>query len=1028
MKKLLVFTVLFSALFLGNAQNNSYYNRMKHIFGNINKSKVTTGYLKEFGIRFNEIEAYNGVLSTNNVVDKTQWESLYSSLYTMRVGNAAQSMEAPNIIFNKLKTQQFNTNKDILLVAQYYNYEQYKTKAISNGDVKVFKDRIYDIKGRNPYDIKTIFAVSPLKQQLQGDTFSFKLPSELVYTNSNLSLNQVQIDFGDGYGYQTVALNNAINITYTSGGEKDIKAKFVYTNGTILYSHSKIWVDYISPNPNAQARYTSDVLLFDEEPILGNIWQGGSSTGFVTVELAPGHTQLTKPLIVVEGFDPNNSFNYDSLINFNNPGGLLVDIVAGTGFNSLNQAIEDEDYDLVFVDFENSTDFIQRNAYMLEAVIDWVNNQKVGNEQNVVLGMSMGGLVARYALRDMEINGETHDTKLYISHDTPHQGANVPVAFQAFVRHLVGEEISIPVFFSLFDINIVDLSDEIPGLEEGLALLQTPAAQQMLTYQLQGTGDNVSVDNTTLHSTFLTEYSSMGYPQQNGIRNIAIANGSECGTPLEFNPYDKLVDINIRVDLPFLITNIALATLNGLTINPLKRLSSLLSTDTDIKAQFRLRALPSQQSKQIYKGKIFIEKTILFLVDVEEPLIDEERLNSLSSMLPLDNASGGIFDLEGFANLPQELDQYVLERQFNFIPTYSSLDIGGGTQTISIRDLSRSYSPLSPPNAPKNSPFDNFFTNEINSQQHIQFTVNNGNWLMAELDDDANTEAFYSCASACSNSLPLTILGSNQICNSSSATYTINNLVPNVNVAWSVSPAGGFTLTQNGNNATLTPTGNFGGRATLTAFIETDCDDLEITKEIQTGSQRPIIYGEDGEQVASFSFCTLHYGYINFTTPSSAFEWEWNQVSGNFNMLTSNNNGQFFSYQPTSGIVTVRARDNCGWSVPTFLVIEFTNCSNGGGFGNFRLAENPIKDGKLEIIETTAINSNLDTAYKPDNNASVKIEFFDFSGNLLKTKKETRNLFDGRYYLNTSEFPNGKYLLKILYNKTEEVYQVILDK
>lgn len=74
MKKLLVFTGLFIVLSYGNAQNTDYYDRMEHVFGNINKTKVTTGFLKEFGIRFNEVEAYNGIISTNNLVDKTQWQ------------------------------------------------------------------------------------------------------------------------------------------------------------------------------------------------------------------------------------------------------------------------------------------------------------------------------------------------------------------------------------------------------------------------------------------------------------------------------------------------------------------------------------------------------------------------------------------------------------------------------------------------------------------------------------------------------------------------------------------------------------------------------------------------------------------------------------------------------------------------------------------------------------------------------------------------------------------------------------------
>ncbi|WP_445734253.1 hypothetical protein [Mariniflexile sp.] len=76
MKKLLIFTLLFVQLFFSNAQNSDYYNRMQYVFGNIDKTKVTTGYLKEFGIRFNEVEAYDSVISSGNLVDKTQWQSL----------------------------------------------------------------------------------------------------------------------------------------------------------------------------------------------------------------------------------------------------------------------------------------------------------------------------------------------------------------------------------------------------------------------------------------------------------------------------------------------------------------------------------------------------------------------------------------------------------------------------------------------------------------------------------------------------------------------------------------------------------------------------------------------------------------------------------------------------------------------------------------------------------------------------------------------------------------------------------------
>jgi hypothetical protein len=575
--KLLSLFLLFSIL-TGFSQNTDYYDRMEYVFGNIDKNKVTTGYLKEFGIRFNEVETYNGVISSDNLVDENQWQSLYSSLYTMRVGNVAASMTAPNTVFDNLKAQQDSATEDVLFAAQHYNYQQYKTNAVNNGDVTVVKDRIYDTKGRNPYDTKTIFGVAPLNKQLKGDVFTFKLPNGLIYTNTNLTLNQVEIDFDDGNGYQIVALNTINTISYNSGGEKNIKVKFIYTNGPTLYSQSKIWVDYIASSGGSQARFDGIGRSFETR--VGEAYQGDSATGFLTIETAGTDGVFDKPLIVVEGFDPENRFDYtDLVININNlgPGGLNIDIDPTGDITTLNQAIEDEEYDLVFVNFANSTDFIQRNAYMVETVIDWVNTEKALNgstEKNVVLGMSMGGLVARYALRDMEINGDTHDTKLYISHDAPHQGANVPLAYQAMVRHLVGEQISLPVFLSLFDVDIVDIADQAPDLLDGLALLQTPAAQQMITYQLQGTGNNVSIENTTLQSAFLTEYSNMGYPQQNGIRNIAIANGSECGTPLDFANSANLVDVDVTIDLPFFITNIALTIVNGLSVNPLKVFSS----------------------------------------------------------------------------------------------------------------------------------------------------------------------------------------------------------------------------------------------------------------------------------------------------------------------------------------------------------------------------------------------------------------------------------------------------------------------
>jgi hypothetical protein len=54
---------------------------MNNVFGAIDPAKVTTWFLKEFGIHYNKVEAYNEIIGTSNYVDITQWQLLYCSLY-----------------------------------------------------------------------------------------------------------------------------------------------------------------------------------------------------------------------------------------------------------------------------------------------------------------------------------------------------------------------------------------------------------------------------------------------------------------------------------------------------------------------------------------------------------------------------------------------------------------------------------------------------------------------------------------------------------------------------------------------------------------------------------------------------------------------------------------------------------------------------------------------------------------------------------------------------------------------------------
>ena len=143
---------------------------------------------------------------------------------------------------------------------------------------------------------------------------------------------------------------------------------------------------------------------------------------------------LDKPIILVDGFDPGDTRDLSMLY-------TSLDI----GGQNLADILRDEGYDLVALnaplyttdgkDIDGGADYIQRNAMVFVELINFINSEKVGSEELVIIGPSMGGLISRYGLAYMEENSIPHETRLYISFDSPHLGANIPIGFQYLINY-----------------------------------------------------------------------------------------------------------------------------------------------------------------------------------------------------------------------------------------------------------------------------------------------------------------------------------------------------------------------------------------------------------------------------------------------------------------------------------------------------------------------------------------------------------------------------------------------------------------
>ena len=229
---------------------------------------------------------------------------------------------------------------------------------------------------------------------------------------------------------------------------------------------------------------------------------------------------LDLPIIVLDGFDPGDGRDITGLYNsLNFDGQNLADIVRAEGYDIV--ILNAPQYTTGGKAIDGGADYIQRNAMVLIELINFLNAEKVGNEELVVLGPSMGGLIARYGLAYMEDNSLDHETRLYISFDSPHRGANIPMSLQYLINYLAEQ---------LGNAQAMAIVDDV---------LNSPAAKEMLVDHLLAhlaAGSTYEQDPTKLlpegapnfRDAFQSELDALGFPSQ--VRNVTMINGSGLGT------------------------------------------------------------------------------------------------------------------------------------------------------------------------------------------------------------------------------------------------------------------------------------------------------------------------------------------------------------------------------------------------------------------------------------------------------------------------------------------------------------------
>lgn len=705
-----------------------------------------------------------------------------------------------------------------------------------------------------------------------------------------------------------------------------------------------------------------------------------------------GHTSVVKPFIVVEGY--NTSLIAPHLIGDKNKNNDIQSFLASidpvyfaSNNVNFNDALQTAGYDLVYIDFRDGADDIRRNAFLFELIVRQVNRWKYlagSTEKNVVMGESMGGLVARYGLAQLVRGGEDPQTRLLVLHDSPQRGAYSPMGLQALTRQ-TNFPIALTLGFGTGGPRVVTTSELSDKVREGLVILAAPATQQLTLKNVTGINDEYT-NNTFIDGPYkdMTDFSAAGGPPATFPTIIATSDGSQCGRAQNTPVYQELT----RDDH---------AGIFGA--------SYLLRAG--FQAEAVANALPAYgQQDRIAHLRIWFTIRVLWLrLDIT---LLNRNYTSPAYTLPYETLPGGTTNLHEQQSLTNNYDHAFLgfwvvfanttlyDGDVCFVPSYSALDVPTvATYSAYAKYINNSTDNPNPPRVASYLAMESTSGTQFN-QSHLRFTARNSEWIYAQMQNDPVRIAQAACTTECS--ALSSISGPYQICEYPTSTFSVNSS----QVTWTASPSYLFTTTSgSGSQFSTAAAAGQQGTGTITATLA--CGG-SVSKTITVGPAEPSGYyngpNGSGRRLATVQFVPAgQYTMFmdqpyTFTFTSSSSSVVLNQTSGSYTSF----------YLPAGQGVSIRATASgagCGYR-GTFVF------STSSGYG-YMATPNPSSSELTVAATDSADDTPQDATTAKGTKSEFTADLYDTYGKKVKTKRSAQ----GKAVLNVRDLPEGLYNLRV---------------
>ena len=289
----------------------------------------------------------------------------------------------------------------------------------------------------------------------------------------------------------------------------------------------------------------------------------------------------------------------------------------------------------------------------------------------------MGGLIVRYALAYMEHQPfMNHQTRLFVSLDSPQNGANVPLGMQYLIASL-SDDLG----------GLVIIGDKLRDAKE--EMLGCVAAREMLLYHYTATSGSTA-QQAPARTTFLSNLAAIGnFPQK--CQSLAISMGSGTAVNQGFSPGQTVLKKNQSlIGTGFLYGFGIQALVNSIT--SLIPGSLGIPSWSDLTMEFEVKSVPDHISQTICTEKISIKIHLLMLqLGIPIPITITENISNrtftVNNTNTLDNAPGSTQGLHNMTDFNLVKKQFWLDfialiggitkdpNRDCFIPAYSTLGL-----------------------------------------------------------------------------------------------------------------------------------------------------------------------------------------------------------------------------------------------------------------------------------------------------------------------------------------------------------------